>query len=33
MEFEDTVAERIDLAGECVFPPHDPGGEIETSDS
>ena len=33
VEFEDTVAERVYLAGECVFPTYDFGGEIETPDA
>ena len=33
VEFEDTVAERVYLARECVVPPDDAGGEVETSDA
>jgi hypothetical protein len=33
VEFEDTVAKRVNLARECIAPPNDAGGEVETSDA
>lgn len=33
VEFKDMVAERIDLAGECIFPPNDTGSKVESSNA